>query len=68
MPTLPTFTVTQTTADRLLAAFTDATAEDGSALTAVEAYKEWLRRNLINYVLTTEARANTSSLEDDLPL
>lgn len=46
MPTLPTLTVTQAQADRMLAAY-------GS----VDAYKEWLRDRIVAHVLQVEARA-----------
>lgn len=62
MPTLPTFTVTQAQADRLLAAF-------GS----VDAYKAWLKEQLITYVssyesqgLYSQASAQAVAKEDDL--
>ena len=46
MPTLPTLTVTQAQADRLLAAF-------GSQA----AYKQWLKDNIIAFVVEHEAQA-----------
>jgi len=55
MPTLPTFDVTQTVADRILAAFTGERDENGQALTPAQAYKRWLRMNLASRVRTHEA-------------
>ena len=46
MPTLPTLTVTQAQADRMLATYGD-----------VATYKEWLRVQIIDYVLRSEAQA-----------
>jgi hypothetical protein len=66
MPTLPTFTVTQTTADRLFAAFSGQVDEAGNALTPVQAYRRWLKQNLVNRVLQSEAQGSKSSLEDDI--
>lgn len=56
MPDLPTITVTATQADRLLAAFNGQTADDGTSLTAQQAYKRWLVEQLRAYVLRSEAR------------
>lgn len=47
MPTLPTLTVTDAQAARLLAAF-------GST----DAYRAWLKKTLIDYVITYEERAD----------
>ena len=44
MPTLPTLTVTQAQADRMLASF-------GSQ----QAYLDWLKNNIIEFVLNKEA-------------
>lgn len=44
MPTLPTLTVTQAQADRLIAVF-------GS----VDAYKIWLKQTLVEYVVRVES-------------
>ncbi|HWT39679.1 MAG TPA: hypothetical protein VN081_00135 [Dongiaceae bacterium] len=66
MPTLPTFTVTQAQADRLLAAY-------GS----VDNYKAWLKEQIIEYVVEVEGdvtfaqardtvNANDASLRADL--
>jgi hypothetical protein len=66
MPTLPTLTVTQAQADRLLAAFG-----------TVDQYKAWLKEQLINYVVshesqatyqqaTTTVEANEATLRSDL--
>lgn len=51
MPNLPTLTVTDAQATRLLAAW-------GS----VAAYKEWLRQNIISYVLTVEGETENAAL------
>ena len=60
MPTLPTLTVTQAQADRMMAAY-------GTA----EAYKEWLRAAIVNYVTFVEvdkARTNIKAdVETSLP-
>lgn len=45
MPTLPTFTVTDAQAARLMAAFGDTAT-----------YREWLKQNLIDYVISYEER------------
>jgi len=45
MPNLPTLTVTQAQADRMLATYGD-----------VDTYKEWLRVQIIDFVLRAEAR------------
>lgn len=55
MPTLPTLTVTQAQADRLLAAF-------GS----VANYKEWLKQNLIQYVIDYESMTDFDSLRQNV--
>jgi len=50
MPALPTLTVPQAMADRIIAAF-------GPNMTQAEAvarYKEWLRRNVVTYVEEAE--------------
>jgi hypothetical protein len=51
MPNLPTLTVTQAQADRLLAAF-------GSAAN----YKAWLRETVILYVTQKEAQTSVNSV------
>lgn len=62
MPNLPTFTVTQATAQRLLDAFDGHTDEDGSPLTPQQAYKQWLKRNLVAFVSDYE----TEHVENEL--
>lgn len=61
MPTLPTFTVTDAQAQRMLAAW-------GSA----EEYKKWLREQIALYVSMQEANStrqqNKVDLESQLPL
>jgi hypothetical protein len=52
MPTLPTFTVTQAQADRLLAAF-------GS----VENYQNWLKNQLVTFVLNKEMESANEAME-----
>lgn len=54
MPDLPTVTVTQTQADRILAAFQGVTDETGAAVTPQQAYKRWLSQALREKVLTVE--------------
>lgn len=68
MPNLPTFTVTDTVAQRLLAAFEGQEDETGAPLTAVQAYKRWLRSSLTHYVLEQELRQKRDALQDQLPL
>jgi hypothetical protein len=53
MPSLPTFTVTDAQAQRLLAAF-------GS----VENYEEWLLRAIVGYVLSFEAEEINAQARD----
>lgn len=52
--TLPTFTVQDATAQRLLAAFSGQKDENGVELTPANAYKRWLRDNLVSYVIARE--------------
>jgi hypothetical protein len=54
MPNLPTLTVTEEQADRLLAVF-------GS----VDAYKEWLKTTLINYVVSQEAAQKMDTIQSE---
>ncbi|WP_426243673.1 hypothetical protein [Nocardioides sp. LHG3406-4] len=55
MPDLPTITVTPDQATRLLAAFADTTDPvTGEPLTPAQAYKLWLRDQLVRYVLAQE--------------
>ena len=68
MPALPTLTVTQAIADRLLAAFDGQVDETGAALTPVQAYKSWLRQHLVLQVTRTEADASASALDAQIPL
>ena len=62
MPTLPTVTVTQAQADRILVAF------GGTIEVAVPAYKDWLTSQVRSYVLANtaqvlaEARADAEAL------
>lgn len=67
MPTLPTFTVTDPVAQRILKVFENQTDETGAALTPQQAYKRWLRGQLSAYVTNMEAVAASDSLEADLP-
>jgi hypothetical protein len=67
MPTLPTFTVTQATADRLLAAFSGQVDEAGVELTPVQAYRRWLKQTLVNRVMQSEANDNRAGLESNIP-
>lgn len=68
MPDLPTFTVSQATADRLLAAFANQTLPDGTALTPVQAYKRWHREALISHVNLLEGQIQAASLQAQIPL
>lgn len=52
MPDLPTINVTQAQADRMLAAF-------GS----VPKYKEWLRQQIVNHVLSVEVQGVQQEVE-----
>lgn len=54
MPQLPTLTVTDAQATRLLAAFGTSAA-----------YKEWLKNRLIEYVVEAEAMAERVSIEQN---
>ena len=55
MPNLPTVTVTQAQADRILEAF------GGTVDIAVPAYKEWLTKSVRDYVLISVANDLTAS-------
>lgn len=50
MPTLPTLDVTQAQADRMMAAY-------GS----VAGYRQWLKQQIIEYVVAAEARARVET-------
>jgi hypothetical protein len=50
MPDLPTITVSQTQADKIMSAY----APGGTQAQAVTAYKEWLRREVSAYVKRNE--------------
>lgn len=51
MPSLPTFdNVPDATAARILAAFQNQRDDQGNPLTPAQAYKRWLRENLITKV------------------
>jgi len=54
MPALPTLTVSQAQADRLLAAF-------GS----VAAYKQWLKDSLVQYVIDAENVSKFDAVRQD---
>lgn len=68
MPTLPTFDVTATVANRILAAFQGETDAAGNPLTPQQAYKRWLRLQLLSRVQATEAKSERTQWESDLPL
>jgi hypothetical protein len=51
MPNLPTLTVSQEQADRIMAAF----APGGTQAEAVARYKKWLRIEVLKYVQAEEA-------------
>lgn len=55
MPTLPTLTVTDEQAERLLGVFTNSVDPDtGESLTPQQAYRRWLRDTLVGHVLAQE--------------
>lgn len=66
MPALPTFTVTDAVAARLLKAFEGQTLPDGTALTPVQAYRRWLKAHLISKVAAYESESNRTSLDNDI--
>lgn len=55
MPTLPTFTITDDQANRILAAFGD-----------VATYKQWLKRQIIQEVLRHEAKGMRDQVEGQI--
>lgn len=57
MPNLPTLSVTDPQATRLLAAFSNQTAPDGTPLTPQQACRRWLKTALVNHVKNVEATA-----------
>lgn len=67
MPALPNFNVSDTTAQRLLAAFDGQTEMDGTPIPAAQAYKRWLKTQIVNYVRFMESQKG-ESLEDAFPL
>lgn len=66
VPDLPTFTVTQLTADRVIAAFEGQVDETGQPLAPIDAYRRWLRQSLVNHVMRYEANLDADSLESEL--
>jgi hypothetical protein len=67
MPTLPTFDVSTATATRLLKAFEgQKDDETGAPLTSQQAYKRWLKRNLMEYVTHKENMASQATLSSEL--
>lgn len=56
MPDLPTITVTQPQADRMLAAYSGQFDEQGVPMTPTQAYKRWLKSKVIEFVLGEESR------------
>jgi hypothetical protein len=56
MPDLPTLTVTDAQANRILLAFGGQVDEAGAALTPVQAYRRWLRESVRNHVLLVEGQ------------
>lgn len=67
MPTLPTFTVTDPVAARILKAFEGLNDEAGNPLTPQQSYKRWLRQKLVVYVTETERTSTADSFAADLP-
>lgn len=57
MATLPTLTVTDAQATRILTAF-------GTAL----AYKIWLRDAIVNYVIWSEGQASSTTLKGEISI
>lgn len=66
MPTLPTFTVTDAVAQRILAAFTGLKDDKGVEMTPAVAYKRWLRSQLVQTVRQREAEAAPDTLSNEL--
>lgn len=65
--TLPTFTVSDATGQRILAAFSNQVDMDtGAAMTPTNAYKRWLKEVLVQRVTQYEATASTSTLSNEL--
>jgi hypothetical protein len=62
MTTLPTLTVTQDQADRMLAAF--APHANATAAETVAAYKEWLRVQIVNRVIDFEVSQVQASVTE----
>jgi hypothetical protein len=66
--TLPTITIQDdAVAQRLLAAFQGQTDPNGTALTAAQAYKRWLRDMLVLHVTTYENNNSQTSLANSVP-
>lgn len=69
MPALPTFTVSDSAATRILNAFKGQTDYNtGAALTPMQAYKRWLRDSLIRHVKAVEAETTADPLESEMTL
>lgn len=66
MPTLPTFTVTDATASRILAAFQNMKDDAGATLTPANAYKRWLKDQLVHWVTTYESEAQKTTLGNEM--
>lgn len=66
MPALPTFTVTDAAANRLLAAFDGTKDAQGAAIAPTLAYKIWLQQGLIAFVLHKESQAVRAALETEI--
>ena len=66
MPALPTLQVTSAQATRLLAVFNGTTDSNGNPLTPTQAYKRWLRDNLLGHVRTQEASVLQQQMNADI--
>jgi len=67
MPNLPTFTVSDATATRIMKVFENQTSDEtGEPLTPTQAYKRWLKRVLMEKVTGTEAMQINAALNDEL--
>lgn len=66
MPNLPTFMVTDAVANRLMAAFSGQTDDNGLPITPQQAYKRWLRQQLTQYVVRRESEASGETLGNEL--
>ena len=67
MPNLPTFTVNDATAARILKVFENQTDDEtGEPLTPTQAYKQWMKRMLMEKITAVEAMQSNAALSDEL--